>query len=496
VGSLNLSSPELFYRNKSLLRCPHAYDGFLGLHEDPFSLAPDPRYLYRTRHAHETLRQLTRGILARKGLILLSGEVGTGKTTLLNGALQALGNNPSTGPGAGNKTPGTGNKARTAVLMHPTLTREEFIEAVLTGFQVPFMATRKPRRLQILSDMLLDVRHHGGIAVLAIDEAQLLSPDLLDEIRMFASMRAGNDKLLQIILCGQPEIEGKFRSSAFWAIQPLVTVRCVTSPLSLLDTSEYIHHRMKLAGAKSDSTFTSEAAIAAHHLSQGIPRLVNLLCSHALAAAGALGASHITARMIGDAAERIQFPDGRPPGPRPRTRPPGNGTFASTAVARSAAPVLSARKPRPQAPASAAVPRSMAADTGIVLTPRRAAADWPEQVLLIWLRLAIRRTSYRLECWSANFGRKRYSLPLLNLALSGAMLLALAQSSRFSAGSEHTMRSVLGFSGLLLLDISLGLAGYLFLNDRWKRNGRPPAANFLWSSYKRIYELLRNAAAS
>ena len=76
------------------------------------------------------------------------------------------------------------------------------------------------------------------------------------------------------------------------------------------------------------------------------------------------------------------------------------------------------------------------------------------------------------------------------------MLLALAQSSRFSAGSEHTMRSVLGFSGLLLLDISLGLAGYLFLNDRWKRNGRPPAANFLWSSYKRIYELLRNAAAS
>jgi general secretion pathway protein A len=485
VGSLNFSSPELFYRNKSLLRCPHAYDGFLGLHEDPFSLTPDPRYLYRTRQAHETLRQLTRGILARKGLILLSGEVGTGKTTLLNGALQMLRNNP-----------GTGNKTRTAVLMHPTLTREEFIEAVLTDFRVPFIATRKPRRLQILSDMLLEVRHYGGIAVLAIDEAQLLSPDLLDEIRMFSNMRAGDDELLQIVLCGQPEIEGKISGSPFSAIQSLVTVRCVTSPLSLRDTSEYIHHRMKLAGAKSDSVFTSEAAIAAHHLSQGIPRLVNLLCSHALAAAGALGASHITARMIGDAADRIQFPDGRPPGPRLRTRPPEDRTFAPLAVARSAAPLFSARKPHPQAPAAAAVPRSMAADPGIVIAPHRAAVDRPEHVLLIWFRLAIRRTSYMLECWSANLARKQYSLPLLNLALSGAMLLALAQRPGFTTGSEHTLRSVLGFTGLLLLDVSLGLAGYLFLNDHWKRLGRPPAANFLWSSYKRIYELLRNTAAS
>ena len=100
VSSSNFSSPELFYRNTSLLRCPHAYEGFFGLQEDPFSLSPDPRYLYRTRHAHETLRQLTRGILARKGLILLSGEVGSGKTTLLNSAIQVLRDNP----GARNKT--------------------------------------------------------------------------------------------------------------------------------------------------------------------------------------------------------------------------------------------------------------------------------------------------------------------------------------------------------------------------------------------------------
>src|SRR5215475_3205051 len=228
VSSSNSSSPELYYRNKSLLHVAASYEAF-GLQENPFSLTPDPRYLYRTRHAHETLRQLTRGIVARKGLILLSGEVGTGKTTLLNSALQVLRDNP-----------GAGNKTRTAVLVHPTLTREEFVEAVLTDFQVPFEASRKSRRLQILSDMLLEVRRHNGLAVLAIDEAQLLSPEVLEEIRNFANMRFDDDELLQIVLCGQPEIEGKFASSAFSTIQPLVTVRCVTSPLTLLDTREYI----------------------------------------------------------------------------------------------------------------------------------------------------------------------------------------------------------------------------------------------------------------
>jgi len=486
VSSSNFSSPELFYRNKSLLRCPHAYEGFLGLQEDPFSLSPDPRYLYRTRHAHETLRQLTRGILARKGLILLSGDVGTGKTTLLNSALQVLGDNP-----------GARSKTRTAVLVHPTLTREEFVEAVLTDFRVPFAATRRPRRLQILSDMLLEVRRHGGIAVLAIDEAQLLSPDLLDEIRMFANMRAGSDELLQIILCGQPEIEGKFSSSPFWAIQPLVTVRCVTSPLSLLDTREYIHHRMKLAGAKSDSIFTAEAAIAAHHHSQGIPRLVNLLCSHALAAAGAVGASHITARMIADAADKVPFPDGRPPRPRSRSRLPELRNLALPQTSRSAARPLNANKPHAQASVPAPVPRNRVAEPVTAIAQRRAAADWPDQVLLIWFRLAVRQASYRLECWwAANFAGKKYSLSVVNLALSGTLLLVFSQGPGFTTDWEHTTRSVLGFSGLLLLDVSVGLAVYLFLNERWTRLGKPPAANFLWSRYKRLYALLRDTAAS
>lgn len=475
------NSPELFYRNKSLLQCPVAYEAFFGLQENPFSLTPDPRYLYRTRHAHETLRQLTRGILARKGLILLSGEVGTGKTTLLNSALQVLRDNP-----------GAGNKTRTAVLVHPTLTREEFVEAVLTDFQVPFEATRKPRRLQILSDMLLEVRRHGGIAVLAIDEAQLLSADLLEEIRNFANMGFGNDELLQIILCGQPEIEGKFASSAFFSLQQLVTVRCVTSPLTLLDTREYIQHRMKLAGAKSDSIFTADAANAVHHHSQGIPRLINLLCSHALANAGSLGAFHITARMIADAADKMPFPDGKARGPRPRMRPPTSSCSAPPPSDISAPPTNAGKA---RVPTPAAVPRVMTPPTSIIARKRRLAAYWPDHIFFIWLQLSFRAVSYTIDrWWSANFARKKYSLPLVNLALAGALLLLLAQGPGFSTSWEHTVRSIVGFSGLLLLDISLGLAGYLFLNERWSRLGKPPAATFLWTRYKRLYHYLRNAA--
>ena len=135
MDSSNPIAPELYYRDKSLLPSRVAYEGFFGLKENPFSLTPDPRYLFRTRHAHETLRQLTRGILTRKGLILLSGEVGTGKTTLLNTALLALKQNPD-----------VGSNTRTAVLVHPTLTREELVEAILNDFNVPCTATRKPRR--------------------------------------------------------------------------------------------------------------------------------------------------------------------------------------------------------------------------------------------------------------------------------------------------------------------------------------------------------------
>jgi general secretion pathway protein A len=482
VSSSNLISAELYYRNRSLLHCPVAYETLFGLHENPFSLTPDPRYLHRSRHAHETLRQLSRGFLARKGLILLSGEVGTGKTTLLNTALQALRENR-----------GAASRTRTAVLVHPTLTREEFVEAVLNDFGVPCEATRKPRRLQILSEMLLEVRRNGGTAVLAIDEAQLLSPDLLEEIRMLVNLRSGSDELLQVVLCGQPEIEGELVRSKFSILQPMVIVRCATAPLSLSDTRDYIEHRMEVAGAKARSIFTPEACGAVHRHSRGIPRVVNLLCGCALASAGVQGLTHITARMIEQAVERMPFPDGKPPGPRPRSRPSDEHAPAPPPGALSSE---SSSNFCEHPPAHAPVSPAMPSQHSLACTQTRVATDSHEQVFVTWLRL-VRAGSHAVDrWWSANFVMKKYSLALVNIALAGTGLLALSQMPVPGASWPHVVRSAIGFSGLLFLDVSLGLAGYLFLNERWPRSRARSASRRFCAGYRRLYGLLRGTIAS
>jgi len=183
-------------------RGPIVNEDFFGLRENPFSLTPNPRFLHRTRHAHETLGRITRGILDRKGLILLTGDVGTGKTTLLYTALHLLDGNPA-----------VQHKIGTAVIVHPTLTREEFLEAVLDEFDVPCGSTRRQARLEALLKMLLDVRRKGRLAVLVIDEAQMLTGELLEEIRTLLELQTSREKLLQIILCGQPGIEAKNKRS-------------------------------------------------------------------------------------------------------------------------------------------------------------------------------------------------------------------------------------------------------------------------------------------
>jgi general secretion pathway protein A len=507
VSSSNPISAERYYRNRSLLRFPDAYEAFFGLHENPFSLTPDPRYLFRTRHAHDTLRQLTRGILARKGLILLTGEVGTGKTTLLNSALQLLRENP-----------GAGNKTRSALLMHPTLTREEFIEAILTDFQISCEATRKPRRIQVLSEMLLQVRRNRGIAVLAVDEAQLLSADLLDEIRMLLEMRLGGEPLLQVILCGHPDVEIKLIRSAYSSLQPGLTVRCVTAPLCLEDTGDYIAHRMRLAGAKTESIFTVEACDAAHHHARGIPRVINILCEQALAHAGGQGLPHVTSRMIDEAAEKMPFPDGKPRGPHTRTRNSGHGSANATkrppTAPSAAASIRDAGKrhtqvpiPPPAFPMSPRreIPRTETyrrspfranrshTKTSVPSTPPAAAVKSSHRAPSFPLRESLRQWSRQIESWwSASTASKQYTFALLNIGLIGSVLLFLAQGPLPPEGWRHTVQSATGFLGLLLLDVSAGLAGYLYLSQRLKPAHAQAPARLFWASYRRLSALLRD----
>ncbi len=284
------------YRSRPLSRGPISVEDFFGLREDPFSLTPNPRFLHRTRQAHETLGRLTRGILDRKGLILLSGGVGTGKTTLLYTALHLM-----------DVSPAVQNKIGMAVIVHPTLTRDEFLEAVLDEFDVPCLSTRRQRRLEALLKMLLYVRRKGGLAVLVIDEAQLLTVGLLDEIRELLNLQTSHEKLLQIVLCGQPEIEAKLARTNpnLRRGEPFVAIRCNTSPLSLKDTHEYVQHRLRISGAYSDAIFTPEAVNSIHALTNGVPRLINLLCAHALYDAATERSARVAPDMIDLAAAKI-----------------------------------------------------------------------------------------------------------------------------------------------------------------------------------------------
>jgi general secretion pathway protein A len=276
------------------------YKNSFGFRENPFNLTCDPHFLHLTRSTNETLQQLTRGILDRKGLILLLGEVGTGKTTLLYAALRLL-----------KMSSRAKNRIATALVVNPTLTREELLEAILDDFEVPCEATSKPQRLAALLEMLLDVRDQGGTAVLIVDEAHLLTKGLLAEIRSLLSLPV-HKSLLQVVLSGQPELEDKLRQVELCDLLQHVTVRCKTAPLTLEDTDDYIRHRLRIAGAKSQSIFPREAVEAVHLHSRGIPRVINLLCDHALVRADLERVQHISQLLIEEAAAEFQFNDVRP----------------------------------------------------------------------------------------------------------------------------------------------------------------------------------------
>jgi general secretion pathway protein A len=276
------------------------YENSFGFRENPFNLTCDPHFLHLTRPSNETLQQLTRGILDRKGLILLLGEVGMGKTTLLHAALHLL-----------KMSSRAKNKIATALVVNPTLTREELLETILDDFEVPCGATSKPQRLSALLEMLIDLRDQGGTAVLIVDEAHLLTIGLLAEIRSLLSLPF-HKNLLQVVLSGQPEIEDKLRQIELCDLLQHVTVRCKLAPLTLKDTDDYIRHRLRMAGAKSKSIFSHEAVEAVHLHSHGIPRVINLLCDHALVSADLNRIQHVSPLLIGEAAAKLHFHDINP----------------------------------------------------------------------------------------------------------------------------------------------------------------------------------------
>jgi type II secretory pathway predicted ATPase ExeA len=245
------------------------YKEFYGLRANPFNVNPDPRYLFLTRHTEEALACLTYGIQSRKGFVLLTGEVGTGKTTLINKLLEWL----------------RLQQVATAFIFNSRLNTTHFLDYMMADFGIPCESKAKSQILLRLYNWLLDRYRAGETAVLIVDEAQNLTEEVLEEIRMLTNLETFTEKLLQIVLVGQPELEQKLKQPQLRQLRQRLTLRAKTHPLTLEETKAYVQQRLRIAGSNGQQIFDPESVAAIHRYASGIPRVVNLLCEHCLVSA-------------------------------------------------------------------------------------------------------------------------------------------------------------------------------------------------------------------
>src|SRR6202167_2145277 len=264
------------------------YQKFFGLRESPFNVNPDPRYLFLTRQIQEALAGLTYGIQNRKGFILLTGEVGTGKTTLLNRLLDWL----------------RGRRAKTAYIFNSRLDVNQLFDFIMAEFEIPCESREKSQVLLRLNHWLLERYRAGETAVL-----------IVEEIRLLTNLETSTEKLLQIVLTGQPELEQKLKMPELRQLRQRITMRCHTSTLSLDETYGYIAERLRIAGANGEPIFSREAIEAVHKYSRGIPRVVNLLCEHAMVNAYVDSLRPVPAHLVEEVAREFQLDEIEPTSP-------------------------------------------------------------------------------------------------------------------------------------------------------------------------------------
>ena len=266
------------------------YKGFFKLHTNPFGSSPDPRFLYMMPHTREALACLEYGISSRKGFTVLTGEVGTGKTTLLKRALASFG----------------GRSVATSFVFNPRLEVLDFLEFVLTDFGITPAARTKSGMLIQLNRWLIERYRMKETCVVVVDEAQNLSWELLEEIRLLTNLETSSEKLLQIVLSGQPELEEKLRHPSVRQLRQRVALWCRTQALTEAQTHAYVAERLRLAGA-AYAIFTPEALELVHRYSRGIPRVINLLCEHSLIVAYVEQTHQVTAQMVEGVAAELEL---------------------------------------------------------------------------------------------------------------------------------------------------------------------------------------------
>ena len=275
------------------------YEEFYGFAEKPFSLTPDPKYLYRSESHANAFELLQYAIRRREGFIVVTGQIGTGKTTLCRALLDQL-----------------DRKTFSALLLNPFISEDDLLRLILQDFGVVsreevrrgrLAGISKQELINTLNDFLLSLQPLGAGALLIIDEAQNLPLQVLEQIRLLSNLETDKEKLLQIVLVGQDNLLDALRSTELRQLDQRVSIRCQLRPLTADETWAYVAHRLTIAGGGSAVRFTEKAAHRVHAISGGIPRLINLLCDRTLLAAFALRASRIERPLVDEAARTLDL---------------------------------------------------------------------------------------------------------------------------------------------------------------------------------------------
>lgn len=314
------------------------YESFYGFREQPFRVTPDPRFLYRNPAIDEAMAALLYGLEQRKGFLSLVGEVGTGKTTLLRHLLDSVA--PTT---------------QTVFILYPTVQFEEMLEHILHELGIPTDGAGKLVKLQRLHEFLLEHTRAGGNAAILIDEAQDLDARVLEELRLLSNLETGTEKILQILLAGQPELERKLAQPELRQLRQRIALHVRLRAFAPAEVAAYIAARLARAGG-DPTTFDSDAVARIAEVTAGIPRLVNVLCDACLVAGFADGVRRITPAIVdaawGDYAHLAPTPPpvAATPHAVPAPPPPDDAPTVAAALTPAASPAPEPPPVTPPAP--------------------------------------------------------------------------------------------------------------------------------------------------